>query len=92
MSANVTFDLRTAASITNIDQVIIDHDVAGTRLIVGNQIARTADVNTKGTTAGDGILGDLLIAYRGWETGTVPMQNGIFIDGRDVGSTETFDH
>ena len=79
----LTFDLRTAASIQNIDRVVVSRDIAGTVLVLGSGIASSADNNR------DGVAGDIRVEFRDGLPVNQPMSNGIFIDGSEMTASQS---
>jgi Ca2+-binding RTX toxin-like protein len=77
------FDLRIApgplAAVQYIDRIDIRYDVSGLEIILGQEIAATADSN------GDDILGDIRVQFRdGIGEHSQAMTNGITVDASEL--------
>jgi VCBS repeat-containing protein len=80
---NQTFDFTTAASIQNIDGIHVMSDVVGLNLVLGSQIASTADFGMDGTP------GDFIVLFDNNSVPNIPMVNGISVDGSALTASQS---
>lgn len=79
---NMHFDLH-MASLTDIDRIDVYSDRVGTRIDLSQIMAQTSDFN------GDGILGDVRVAFRDAYDDSVSKVHGMFIDASNLASNQS---